>query len=57
MLEDAVVHIYIHQSKYGYHVIVDRDGQLTAEGMDTLPEALEFLEKTATKLLARKKLS
>lgn len=51
MPEDVVLHIYIHQSKYGYHVIVDKKGAITAEGMDTLPEALTFLEKTVKKLL------
>jgi hypothetical protein len=51
MKEEAILHIHLHKSKYGYHVIIDQDGQLTAEGMTTLSEAFSFLEETVRKSL------
>ena len=51
MKEEAILHIHLHKSKYGYHVIIDQDGELTAEGMTTLTEAFSFLEETLKKSL------
>lgn len=51
MRDDIVLHVHIHQSKYGYMVVVDKDGELTAESMDSLPKAFKFLEATVEKNL------
>ena len=51
MKEDEVLHIHLHKSKYGYHVIIDQDSELTAEGMTTLSEAFSFLEQTVKRMI------